>query len=168
MGGGGKGRGFAGAEAASESLADIAESVFEETAPIRGQTLERLESTLGGNFPAGPVFEAQKLATEQQFDRARERTIASAPRGGALTGALGDVESARAATLAGITGDIFQRDVGAAQAAAFGAPPVAISGLGSAAGTQAALAQAQAGQKGATAQALGQGAGIATGLALKP
>lgn len=152
--GGGKGGG--GDTSSSKALEQIAEDLFKETRGLRAGTIERLEDTLGGEFPAGPVFEGQKLTTEQAFDRARESVISQTPAGGALTGALTDVETARAGTLAGITTDIFQRDLQAAQGAAFGAPQISIAGLGSAAGTQAQLAQAQAAGKG------GLGAGVGT------
>ena len=97
---GGKGGGGSSSKEAGRAARDlsrIAQRLEAETRPIRRASLGRLEGTLAGQFPSGPVFEGAKLATEQQFDRAREATIAGAPAGGALTGALADIEAALAA-----------------------------------------------------------------------
>ena len=106
-----------------------------------------------------PQYAALKNATEAQYGRARDATIGTTPSGGALSSALANLEGQRANTLVQGTGDIANQEMARAFALATGTTPVALSGLGSAAGSLSNLGAAQAQQQASALQGIGAGVG---------
>lgn len=117
------------------------------------------EARSGFDVTTSPLYGAMKSAVEKQFSRARQNVLASTPRGGGLTSALANLEGARAGTLATGTGDLFEREMARAFALGTGQTPVALSGLGSAAGSLASIGAAQQAQQAQALQGIGVGVG---------
>lgn len=121
------------------------------------------EDVLGASLPS-PILDAIRTAQERQFQNARENIIASTPRGGALTGALAELEGAQATSLSQAIGQQLASERSAARNLALGAPTAATSALSGAGGIQAQLAAAEAERGAGKASALGTGLGSFAGL----
>ena len=136
MGGKSGGGGQTGASAEAERLAkiqaDISQGIFNQTGPIRQQSLDAISgdlrdpSRLSGapitaealgpidfnSLANNPQFGALKDSVETQFAGARNQLIGDAPTGGALTGALGNLGGQRASELTRGFGGLAQQEAG--------------------------------------------------------
>ena len=170
--GGGGGGGAPQSNPSADAAAQIAQQLFGQTQPIRNQLIGQIGTDLAAPDFTGlmnsPMQQAIKQATEQQFQVARQRTIANTPRGGALTGALANLEGARAGSLAQSQANAFNQEnqLNRQQAftAGFGTPGTSLSGLVGAGGIQANLANAEANRDAGKAGAAGQAIGSAAAL----
>lgn len=152
----------AGEPQASRDMARIANDLYASTDPLRKGLINQSTSFMEGGFDPTqtPSFGALKLATETQFDNARNRVIQSTPEGGALASALSNVELGRAGALTGGTADIYNQEQGKAFSLATGAPlQASMGGLSNAGGIQAQIAQANASQNAAAKTGIGYGVG---------
>lgn len=112
-----------------------------------------------GGVLSSPTYLAYKDTTERNFDDARDRVVATVPRGGALVSALTNLEGDRASTLTQGAGQVYENELARALSLSTGLAPVALNTLGQAGNSQALLAGAQAQQSSAKAQSLGSAAG---------
>jgi hypothetical protein len=129
--------------------------------PLRQQLIDRSGAFMGGNLDVtqSPMYGALKSQTESQYQNARNNVIADTPTGGALTAALTQLNGNRANMLAQGTGVIADSELARAMTLATGQTGQAMSGLSSAANTQAMVAQSEAEREAGMLGALGAGAG---------
>ena len=124
-------------------------------------------SITGGARPfdvtASPEYAALMDATNRQFARAKDASIATSPAGGALTESLAGLEGQRAGTLAQGAGQAYGDEISRAMTLGTGQTGTALGGLGSAAQTQAYSANAAATQQAGKSSAIGQGLGAYMG-----
>jgi hypothetical protein len=116
-----------------------------------------------GDVRATPTFQAFKDTADRQFQQGRENVLSTLPRGGALSEALVDLDSQRAATLTQGAGAIYGDELARAMTLATGTTGAAMSGLGSAGAIQAQMAANQAATTGSKFESLGYGAGAYLG-----
>ena len=169
------------AERLAKIQADQSQNLFRASAPLREGTLERMTQALqGSNDPIAldfltntPAFGAFKQSNELAFDRARQRTIESTPAGGALSGALGNIEAGRAGAFTQGVGALSMEEINRRERnldrslnASLGFPGLSLSGLGSAGSSlgqlsanQAAIAESQANRDAGKSSGAGQAAG---------
>lgn len=116
-------------------LAQIAEQEYAETSPLRQAFMEAWEKALTGEMPAWyeSIYGAAKTPIEQQYQAGRENILATLPKGGVLQKSLADWELERTKTLSEIPRSAIADMISKAYGAAYGAPQLAISGLGEAA-----------------------------------
>lgn len=90
------------------------ETLFNQSQPIRQQQLGMFGDVMSGKFDPttspmyASIFSNAKNATEDQYNLARENVIGGTARGGAQTGALGNLEMARAGTMSSLPAQISQ------------------------------------------------------------
>lgn len=135
----------------SDLQARIARALFKQSAPLRADTFTTLMGVLRGKRPLNlRVFAPEREALEAQYGNVREGILSSTDRGGLQQRLLNDARIARAQGVVGLESDVRRQAFGQALGIATGMPQIALGGLSSAAGTQAALAginqQAQAAQ----------------------
>lgn len=126
-------------------------TLFDQSQPLRQQQLGMFGDVMSGKFDPttspmfAPIFSSAKGATEDQYNLARDAVIGGTARGGAQTGALSDVELARAGTMsslpAQISKSLIQDMMGKAYGSVFpesGAASAqsAMSGFGTVAGIE--------------------------------
>ena len=147
---------------ATQRLEEIARQIFNQTAPLRGQTVDALSRVLAGQRPSSlRVFAPEREALESQFRRARENVLSTTPtRGGQLNRSLVDLEIARAMGVSGLESDIRRTAFTQALGTGFGIPAVSIAGLGSAAGLFGATASRSLQETQGKNQSIGTLAGI--------
>jgi len=117
----------------------------------------------GFDITASPQYAALMDATNRRFAQAKDNTLATVAPGGALTDALTNLESQRAATMAQGAGQAYGDEMSRAMTLATGQTGTAMSGLGMAAQAQALNANAQAEQSAQKSNSLGQAAGAYMG-----
>lgn len=120
-------------------------------------------SNSGFDVTSSPQYASLKDAIDRQFSMARSNILATTPSGGALTRSLSNLEGTRAGSMAAGYGGLADQEMSRAFALGTGQTPVALGGIGSAAGIQGQLAAAQAAQQGQAMQGLGYGIGNAMG-----
>lgn len=137
-------------DAQQERLSFLEERLSNPTAP---------GTSLSSQIHSSPQFASLKDAIDRQFSMAKKNLLGTTPAGGALTSSLANLEGQRAGNMASGFGDLAEREMARAFALGTGQTPIALSGLGSAAGSLGQIQAAQAQQQSATTQALGYGAG---------
>lgn len=148
---------------AGSFLERIATDYYNQTDPIRQGLIGRSKQFLDGNLDvtASPMFGSLKLANEQQFQRARDNSIASNASGGGLTSSLVNLEGQKANSMtqgiSALANDEMNRAMG------FSNPQTSMAGLGSAAQIQNSQAQFQAQQQAQMKQGMGRGLGLMAG-----
>jgi len=143
--GGGSGGGSSKTTKASpyeSAIANIANTLFAESSPLRKNLTSQYEAFASGNYNpeelAGykPLYATARSGPEDQYSLAKENTIGSTPSGGALTGALSNLENNRAQSVgslpAQISGGLIQNLMDKAYGVAYQTPQTALSGLGAA------------------------------------
>jgi hypothetical protein len=146
----------------SQALARVAEDLYNRTGAVRNPLIDQSADFVNSGFDPTqtPSFGAMKLATETQFDNARQRVLRSTPEGGGLASALSNIELGRAGALTGGTADIYNQERGQALSLATGAPlQQSTAGMGQAGAIQAQIAQANAARDSAAKTGLGFGVG---------
>lgn len=177
MGGGGKSGGSGGGTTQisplEQTLSDISKEMYSTTSGLRTSLLDHYNKVLEGNYDYksdeayAPLFATAKQGIEDQYGVARQNIMGSTPRGGGLTKALSNIETARASDMgtvpmnlqSQIANSLFNQATGTA----WNAPQTSISALGQANNTygmrmmqqQASAAQGKSG--------LGQGIGSLAG-----
>jgi len=149
------------ADQAVTAQTDIAKKLFNQSDPLRQQLFGQSDDFLSGNFDVTgtPQFAAGKNIQEQQFQRARDATIANTAEGGGLTSALTNLEGQRASGLTNLTGQLAETQQNQAVGlGTFGAVQ-GQTGLANSASTQAQLAAAESSANAGKASGLGQAAG---------
>jgi hypothetical protein len=173
MGGGGKGGGGSTFNPYEYMSANLANTLFQETAPTRNLLEGSLNQFLStGVTPTlfSPVYAAGKDAIEKQYGVAKDQLMSGSPKGGTVGDALAQLESGRASDLvnlkSGIASDLFSKAYGMA----YSTPQTSIAGLsgaGQSFATQQAAQSASAGNaksgKAGGLGMLGQGAGSMLG-----
>lgn len=106
-----------------------------------------------------PTFMAYKAQADQGFNQAKDNIIARMPGGGGMTAALVGLEGDRASQLTQGAGAIYGDELSRAIALGTGITGQSLNSLGSAANTQAMIAQGNAQQNAGKAGALGTGVG---------
>jgi len=156
----GKGGGGGSGDAAAQQ-AQLAQLLAMQSNPLRQQLIDRSGAFMGGNLDVtqSPMYGALKSQTESQYQNARNNVISDMPAGGTLTGALVGLNSNRANALAQGSGAIAEGELARAMTLATGQTGQAMSGLSSAANTQAMVAQSEAEREAGMLGALGAGAG---------
>lgn len=138
-----------------------------ETAPLRAQALQRITAALDPNTPVN--VSPARDALERQFLVARNRTIEGAgARGGALTGALRDLEGQRAVGVGSL--EQAARDQALSQALQIGfgvAPSAASASTNAALNAFSNLNQISAQRETAAGSAIGQAAALSALLSMK-
>lgn len=173
--GGGKNK--AKASPYEDSLAAIASELYKETTPMRKDLLGEMGKVAGGDYDPtqspfyAPLFAQGKQGVEDQYGVAKENILANMPRGGAQVKGLIDLEQGRAEQASSlpamISQDIMTDMLNKSYGTAFAAPQQSMSGLGTVASTfgqkqsQAMAANAQ--ERAAKYQAIGQAGGAAAG-----
>jgi len=161
---------------ATKSLMDIlrqqtssASGILAQTGPLRSLTASNLAAVLGGGRTENMrVFAPEREAIESQFTRAKENIIAGGQPGGALTRSLGDVNIARAQSVAGLESDVRRRAFEDALRIGFGAAPSTVfPAFQGAANSLTNLAGMGAQQQSAAGAGLGSSAAILALLAGK-
>lgn len=117
-----------------------------------------------GDVTATPTFNAFRDTANRTFQQGKDNAIARLPAGGALTEALVGLEGDRASTLTQGAGAIYDQELNRAMSLGAGITGQSLSGLGQAAATQAAMAQANAQQNAGKFGALGSGLGAYLGF----
>jgi hypothetical protein len=131
----------------SEAQAAIAKDFYGDTDPMRQELFNQSMGFLNGTMPVdkmpqfAPLYSMGKQGLEDQFAASKESIMGSTPVGGALTGALTNLETGKAAQLGSLpaqissqlTQDVYNKTYGTAM----GAPSQSMSGLGTAGGTYA-------------------------------
>ncbi len=145
---------------AGNLLEQISAQYFNQTDPVRKQLIDRSNKFLTGNLDVtqSPVFGQLKLASDQQFSRARDNVLASMPSGGALSEALVGLEGEKASNMTNAIGSLANEELN--RAFGFVNPQASMSGLGMAGQLQNQTAMDQSQQKGAAKQGVGQGVGM--------
>lgn len=141
------------AAAQAKTVSDMALGMFEESEPTRQAMFGNFEDIAAGRFDPttspmyAPSFAAAKEGISDQYGLAKENIMSNLPRGGAMAGALTDLELERAKTESGLPAMMAQQIIGdmtnKAYGAAFGQTPVAGLNMAGqlAAGQQQAAAQ---------------------------
>jgi hypothetical protein len=126
-------------------------ALFDQSQPLRQQQLGMFGDVMSGKFDPttspmfAPIFSSAKGATESQYNLARDAVLGGTARGGAQTGALGDVEMARAGTMSSLPAQISQGIIQDMMGKAYGSvfpesgassAQSAMSGFGTMAGIQ--------------------------------
>lgn len=145
----------------ADKLSKLSRQLFSESDPLRRQLLSRSENFLGGGLDVTqtPQYAALKGASDAQFGNARNNIIANSPAGGNILDALANMESQKAGYLSSGVGSIAENEMARAFALGTGQAPVALSGLGTAAGIQGQIGAAQSQQQSSALAGLGQGYG---------
>ena len=149
----------------TDFLAQLAGDLFNQTQPLRTDFINRGQNFLSGNLDVtqSPLYSPLKSAVETQFGLARNNALSTFAPGGALTGALTNLEGQRANALTQGTGQIAQDELNRAFGLATGTPSQSFAGLGAAGGIQGGLAAQQAANAASTKGGLGQGTGYVLG-----
>jgi len=160
-----------GSNPALNSTARMARQLFDQTQPARTDLLADFKDPFDpAAFQSSPATNALQSIINAQFGAARDATIASAPAGGALFGALGELEGDRAGALASGLGQLYGQDKNTFDqqrfSAAFGTPATALGALGAAGSAQASAAATQGAADAGKTGELGQAAGTLIGLML--
>lgn len=150
---------------ANDKLSALAERLYTETDPLRLSLINRSTNFIdnGMNPMASPLYEPIRAATNTAYNKAKQNVIANTPEGGALTGALTDLEASRANQLTQGAGQILSDEMARAMGLGTGMTSTALGGLGTAGMTQANLALAQSEQNAGAKQGLGYGVGAYLG-----
>ena len=157
---GDKGQGSAGGK-----LEKMAKDYYNRTKPIQKQLVGNYLDFLGGDYDvtSNPAWGAGRNVLENQYDVARENTIAGMPTGGGLMDALSDLESDRAQSMVGLASQIAQDEYNKLYGMTTMAPQQSFGALSNLAGQQAmAASQQRAGLYDALGD-VGMGAGILLG-----
>ena len=143
------------------------QALLAQTEPLRAAATQRILAALDPNTPVnvGPGRDA----LERQFQVARQRTIEGAgARGGALTGALTNLEGHRAVGVGSLEQAARDQALSQALQVGFGVAPGAASmSTGAALGAFSSLSQIAGQRESAAGSALGQSAALAALLSMK-
>lgn len=153
------GKGGGGGGNAGDIQAQIAQQMFAQTDPLRRGLLARSGQFLNGGIDSSAQFGAFKSGAEPQYAAARNNIIANTAPGGQLTAALTQLEGNRAQGLSQARGAVEESELARAMTLATGTTGQALGTLGSAANTQAMVAQSEADREAGMLGALGAGAG---------
>jgi len=149
---------------------NIARGLFQETGPLRFQTLSQLGNIMqGGTSPSlQAAYLPARQSIEGQFQNVQNQIKGNLPRGGQLNNALLQSDIGRAQAVGGLEGQLRQGAFNQAMGYSLGqAPALALGGLSQAGGQfgqTAALQQAQVAQKKNKLGQTGMGIGLAAGL----
>jgi hypothetical protein len=146
----------------ADLLARIAGDLYKQTDPLRKSLIGRSGNFLDGSLDVtnSPMYGSLKNAVDSQFKRARDNTIGTTAPGGALTGALSNLEGSRASTMTQGIGELAEGELNRAFGLATGMLPQTTSGLGTAAGIQSQQLMAQQQQSAQAKQGAGAGLGM--------
>lgn len=143
---GSSGSSSAGTNSYGEALAKIALESYNQGAPLRQAFLSQGQSVLDGSFNPqtsatyAPLYNTARSGIESQYGVAKDNIMANTASGGALTGALADLEMARAGDVGSlsstISSDIINNILSNAYNAGFGTSGTALSALSSASSGQ--------------------------------
>jgi hypothetical protein len=155
----------------SQIASRIAQDMYYSTEPIRQTIINRGRDFLRGRGPTGapgfsithaPAYRVVRPNIEDQYQVARENLISNVPSGGALTQALGDLESNRAQSLQQLMGNIAMDEYNKIFGLATGTAPSSATTLATIGGQQA---QAQMGAESNKVNAMGD-LGLGIGMLL--
>ena len=148
----------------SERAAIIADRLYDQTNPLRGEVINTIAGDLAryqnpDQVYTTPAYGAIKAYNDRAYRQAKDNILRTTPAGGALFDKLGDLDISRAQDMTTSLGNLWQQQRELAlqrgSTAAFGTPGTTLSGLTGAAATES-QAQAAAMQSNA---AMGQGIG---------
>lgn len=154
-------------------LAKMAQALFDQTAPMRGNLVDELTSVSNGTYDPqksplfSPRFAEAKQGVEDQYGIAKQNIMSNTPRGGALASSLNNLEMTRAGTAARmpqeISSGIMNELMNKAYGTAFNTPAQSMQGMSGASqslsGRQSMAMQADAAKAAAKKQAQGQAIG---------
>lgn len=164
VGGAASGKKASKGNSASKTQAQIASQLFQQTDPLRRGLIARSGQFLtGGDVRETPAYGALKHAADSGFNNAKDNIIARTAPGGALTGALTNLEGQRAGALTQGAGALYGDEVSRAMTLATGTTGQSLNSLGQAGAIQAQMAAASAEQNAGKMSALGTGAGAYMG-----
>ncbi len=138
--------------ASEQALADISKSYYNWAKPLRKGFMTDWKSIMAGGTPkfADTMFSGLRRPIEDQYDIGKKNILANTPEGGGLVEALAQLEGDRSTGEANILNQIWMDSMNKMYGTMSGAPQIAISGLGQAAGV---AGQRQSAALGASAQA---------------
>lgn len=187
MGGGGKKGGSSGGGSAAAAsnpyiakMANMAEGLFNQTAPLRTNFMSQAQNYLSGRLAPDqmtqykPLYATARQGLEDQYNVAKQKILENVPRGGGTFSALGNLEASRAGQVGAIPAQISSNLISDLQNKIYGAawntPQTAMSGMGGAMGgynnayaTGTQYDMYQQGQGNSAMGALGSGIGMMLG-----
>lgn len=145
---------------ATKLQAQLAEQLFQQSAPIRSALFGRsMDFLSGGNGMDNPAYRALQLDVGQNFNQAKDNLISRFAPGGAMIEAMAGLEGDRASTLARGAAGIYDSELSRAMNLGTGVTGLALGSLGQAGNVQAQIANANAQEKAGTMGAVGAGLG---------
>lgn len=148
---------------AAAKQAQIAEQLFNQSAPLRQGLTARSMDYLQNGVDNSPTFSAFKAAAEPQYANARNQIIEDTPAGGPLTAALAQLQMGKARDLTQARGAIDESELSRALTLGTGLVPTSVGGLGNSAAINAQRAQTKSAQESSVYMAIGEGLGAFMG-----